>query len=820
MCTVIYQNVSASVGEIVSQTIEINNNTANGPVLSDGDRFGSSIANIGDLNNDGISDIVVGAIYDDAGGITKGAIHVMLMNSNGSVSNTVETNDNTANGPVLSDGDRFGSSIANIGDLNNDGISEIAVGAINDDAGGINKGAIHVMFMNSNGSVSNTVETNDLTANGPVLSTFDYFGYSIANIGDLNADGISEIAVGAYYDDAGGTNRGAIHVMFMNSNGSVSNTVEINDNTANGPVLSDGDHFGYSIANIGDLNNDGISDIAVGAYYDDAGGTNRGAIHVMFMNSNGSVSNTIETNDLTANGPVLSDGVRFGSSIANTGDLNNDGISDIAVGAYYDDAGGTNRGAIHVMFMNSNGSVSNTVEINDNTANGPVLSNSDHFGSSIANIGDLNNDGVGDIAVGAIGDDAGGTYRGAIHVMLMNPIDNTPPTITNITSNATIFGALKVGDTITFTLTAGSAEIGATINGTFNSVALSWNSTDNGVTYTANYTVSEGDMDQTTPLQITNVIITDDSGNTSLPFNGTDILKTIDANSPIITSITSDATSSGILGVGDTITFTMTSDSVEVGDIINGIYNLQPLSWSATGNGTAYTTTYVITEGMLDQTAPLQITNVIITDDSGNTSLPFNGTDILKTIDANAPAFISSTLNYRTGVFTIMFDHIIDISVVNSTQLYIRETGATTGGVTLSSSELITTANDLTLLFVLTEDSHQSAIAFTTPQLDIDVAAVRDIVGNPIATSADNPILVTNIPELPTFCNIPDSVGWIITASCTLSANHVVTTNVLVQNNSVLVIPDGVTLDIDFANNNLTVESGSGVLIKSGGTIT
>ncbi len=520
----------------ISRTIEINDLTASGPDLSNSDNFGQSLANIGDLNGDGILDIAVGAYYDDAGGTSRGAIYVMLMNRDGIISRTIEINNLTANGPDLSNSDNFGISIANIGDLNNDGILDIAVGASDDDAGGTNKGAIHVMLMNSNGTVSRTIEINDLTANGPVLFDGDAFGISIANIGDLNNDGVLDIAVGASGDDAGGTSRGAIHVMLMNSNGTVSNTIEINNLTANGPDLSNSDNFGQSLANIGDLNGDTVLDIAVGASGDDAGGTSRGAIHVMLMNSNGTVSSTTKIDSNTSNGPVLSNSDHFGRSIANIGDLNNDGVLDIAVGAIGDDAGGTNKGAIHVMLMNSNRSVLKTIEINDLTANGPVLSNSDNFGRSIANIGDLDNDGTLDIAVGAYYDDTGGTDRGAIHVLFMNSVDTTLPTIINITSNTTTFGVLKVGDTISFTLTLTSAENGATINGVYNSVPLFWSSIDNGTTYTATYTISEGDTDQITPLQITGVTITDSAGNTSLPYDGTDILDTIDANSPQFSS--------------------------------------------------------------------------------------------------------------------------------------------------------------------------------------------------------------------------------------------------------------------------------------------
>ncbi len=91
--------------------------------------------------------------------------------------------------------------------------------------------------MNSDGSIDSTVEINSSTTNGPTLNGGDYFGYSIANMGDLDGDGVEDIVVGAPLDDAGGTNKGAVHILFMNSDGSVKSTAEINDNTTNGPVF-------------------------------------------------------------------------------------------------------------------------------------------------------------------------------------------------------------------------------------------------------------------------------------------------------------------------------------------------------------------------------------------------------------------------------------------------------------------------------------------------------------------------------------------------------------------------------------------------------
>jgi hypothetical protein len=109
-------------------------------------------------------------------------------------------------------------------------------------------------------------------------------------MGDLDGDGVNDLAVGMWLDDGEGTNRGVIHIMYMNTDGSVKSTVEINDSNTNGPTLSNSDRFGSSVANIGDLDGNGINDLVVGAQEDDmdengnsSGGNNRGALHIIFL---------------------------------------------------------------------------------------------------------------------------------------------------------------------------------------------------------------------------------------------------------------------------------------------------------------------------------------------------------------------------------------------------------------------------------------------------------------------------------------------------------------------------------------------------------
>ena len=119
------------------------------------------------------------------------------------------------------------------------------------------------------------------------LDDSDRFGGSIANIGDLDNDGVTDLIVGVDGDDDGGASRGAVYVLFMNTDGTVKSFQKISDTDGSfTATLDNGDNFGKSIANIGDLDNDGVTDFVVGAFKDDDGGTDRGAVYVLFLNGN------------------------------------------------------------------------------------------------------------------------------------------------------------------------------------------------------------------------------------------------------------------------------------------------------------------------------------------------------------------------------------------------------------------------------------------------------------------------------------------------------------------------------------------------------
>jgi hypothetical protein len=367
----------------------------------------------------------------------------------------------------------------------------------------------------------------------------------------------------------------------MNANGTVKSTQKIASGVASAPLLANGDEFGIGVASLGDLDGDGITELAVGAFRDDTGGIGRGAVHVLFMNANGTVKQSTKIASGTSGAPVLGDGDYFGRSVASLGDLDGDGATDFAVGAYRDATGGASRGALHVLFMNAGGTVKRAETIAHLTGGGPVLANDNRFGSGVAAIGDLDGDGVIELAVGAETDGTGGNARGAVHVLFLQP-GNTAPVFTssataNVPENTTTVMTVTAMDadvppqSVSFSLVGGidQSKFSITTSGVLSFISPpNFEAPDdlNGDNiYTVNVLASDGDGG--TATQVITVNVTPINDNPPI-ITSTDTLNVPENTTAVLTVAATDAdlppqaVTFSMIGGADQAKFNITSGGV------------------------------------------------------------------------------------------------------------------------------------------------------------------------------------------------------------------------------------------------------------------
>ncbi|MEL6789220.1 MAG: choice-of-anchor Q domain-containing protein [Pseudomonadota bacterium] len=262
--------------------------------VSAADRSGAAVSAAGDVNGDGIDDILIGAPNANPGGAgDAGQVYVVFGSTTG-FSTTFDlasldgTNGFALSGSTFLDG--AGVSVANAGDVNGDGLDDVIIGATGADINGANAGAAYVLFGSDDGFAADidlgTLDGGDgFVIAG--LSAGDSLGGAVSGLGDVNGDGLDDLLVGAGGVDASGAaNRGAAYVVYGSTDGFAASfdlaTLDgLNGFTVAG--IDGGDGAGVSVAAAGDVNGDGVNDILVGAPNGDpAGRSNAGESYVIF----------------------------------------------------------------------------------------------------------------------------------------------------------------------------------------------------------------------------------------------------------------------------------------------------------------------------------------------------------------------------------------------------------------------------------------------------------------------------------------------------------------------------------------------------------
>ena len=396
--------------------------------LDSGDRFSRDHDKAGDIDGDGVIDLVVGARSDDDGETDAGAVYILFMNRDGTVKSNqkISALEGGFNETLL-EKNYFGYGVAGIGDYDDDNIPDIAVSAPNS-----TNIALYIIHLNRDGTVKSYVKNSNIIAQG------------LSAIGDLNNDGKIDLVACDPNSDIGGRNRGSIDLLFFNSASQVitNETVSINSTSGGfGSGLEDEDNFGgREVAMLGDLDNDGTQEMAVGAFMSDGG---KGAVWILSLDAtNHNVVSKIKiteglngfndtlSTDLNSNG---TNGAQFGHAMCAPGDLNGDGIPDLITGANQQ-----NEGEAYILYLNKDKTIKTYTKVDELEGGFDfTFGSGERFSRSISFVGDLRGD--GSIAVnfgGGVG--AGGT--GTLYLLFFKPcIFNEEPDFNRWSGGETLF---------------------------------------------------------------------------------------------------------------------------------------------------------------------------------------------------------------------------------------------------------------------------------------------------------------------------------------------------------------------------------------------
>jgi uncharacterized repeat protein (TIGR01451 family) len=385
------------------------------------DEAGSSVRSAGDINGDGLGDLIIGAPGSNSGGADSGAAYVIFGRRSGFPAVLQLSTLDGVTGFKLQAaqaGDLFGWSVSGAGDLNRDGLADLVIGAPGADLVGPDSGAAYVIF-GSRGGFGATLNVSALTsAQGFRISGHrvdEQAGIAVAGGGDLNADGFDDLVISSVWTPSSPAGGGRVYVVYGRPSYEIPPPLWSED-PANGFRMfahSGAQAYRPSIAQVGDFNGDGITDLGIGALH--------GPSYVVFGRAGGSTS----TLDLTtldgSNGfKIFLDSRSFGSisDIRSAGDINGDGRADLILGG--DGRGGMISGAAYVVFGNE---VPFTRGLLLSELGGPLgfriqgHSGDDAGGAAVSGAGDLNGDGFDDLIVGAPRSSEYDWFAGAAYVV-------------------------------------------------------------------------------------------------------------------------------------------------------------------------------------------------------------------------------------------------------------------------------------------------------------------------------------------------------------------------------------------------------------------
>jgi hypothetical protein len=302
------------------------------------DKAGVSVAGVGDVDGDGLDDVLVGALGNDEGGSRAGKVYLIFGASLG-ISSTIDLADADYSFVGEASEDIVGASLMRAGDVDGDGLDDLLIGAYGSDEG---HGKAYLIFGVSLGSDTTILLADaDYSFLGEYSS--DYAGYAVSGAGDVDGDGLADIVVGAKLNDEGGGGAGKAYLFPGSSLGS-DTTIDL----ADAPytfIGEAGDQAAFRVLSPGDVDGDGLSDLMFTAPGSESF---TGKAYLVLGSSVGVMDRHLANADYIFVGESPDDYVGFGWTRP-AGDVNGDGLDDILLGAPYSDDGGSDDGKAYLL---------------------------------------------------------------------------------------------------------------------------------------------------------------------------------------------------------------------------------------------------------------------------------------------------------------------------------------------------------------------------------------------------------------------------------------------------------------------------------------
>ena len=306
---------------------------------SRGGKAGSSISSAGDVDGDGLDDILIGAEMG-LGPIwlSVGTTYLLLGSS---IASGGSFNSASAHATFVGEGinDYLGRSVSTAGDVDGDGLDDILIGAPENDDGSNQAGKSYLVLgstIAAGGSFSSA--SADATFIGEAAR--DESGSSVSTAGDVDGDGLDDILIGAPWNDDASNSAGKSYLFFgstIAAGGSFS--LAVADATFVGEAA--GDQSGSSVSTAGDVDGDGLDDILIGAPENDDSSSGAGKSYLVLASSIAAAGRfSLATADAAFVGEAAGD--NSGASVSTAGDVNGDGLDDLLMAAPYNDSSGTN----------------------------------------------------------------------------------------------------------------------------------------------------------------------------------------------------------------------------------------------------------------------------------------------------------------------------------------------------------------------------------------------------------------------------------------------------------------------------------------------